>query len=1044
MLDTLPEPGFDGIVQLAMQLCATPVALVSLVDVGRQWFKARAGFPSCETDLDSSVCAHALTSEALLVIPDLTRDHRTARNPLVTADPHLRFYAGAPLRTPAGQTLGTLCVIDHQPRPAGLTDAQRSGLYLLAEQVMAQLELRRAVHARDALLIEQQGAQQAREALAQTQVATAAAGGALAPILNAVLKGAMTAVPAADGGVIELVDGETLIYHTAAGSLAPHQGVRVPLGRSTSGACYRTNQPILLADASTDARVDQAIKAKIGVGSAVHAPIAQGTRVLGVLKLQASRAGAFSPRDLEQAALFAGVATAGLTAVSAVAAQRALWAGERRYKAVFESAIDYAIIVLDLEGQVTDWNTGAVNILGWTAEEMIGKPADVFFTPEDRAANIAAQEMHSALLAGRGIDERWHLRQSGERFWANGEMMTLRDEAGEAIGFVKILRDRTLQRLAEERLKAADERLQMALTASGVVGLWDWMVDTDLLHGDANFARLYGLDIEKTAAGLTMEEYQEFVVPEDLAPLRARIRDTFEHGADFLVEYRLAIPDQPLRWVECKGRMIYAEDGKPVRFSGTAIDITDRKCTETALSESRHQLALERSLFEAIFQQAPIGISVAGATPEVPNILNAQAEAMMGHGLGEQGDARYRDYGALHPDGRRYAMEDYPTLRALRQGEIVRAEDMQYRNARTGELRLFEVSSGPVRDAEGRIQAAATVLVDVTEQRRAEAEARRLAAIVEQSGDFIGVAHLDGRVAWVNEAGRRLVGLGDAVSVQGTKIEDYFDPAQWPEIVASVFPTVDAQGHWRGELRFRHFVTGALIPVVYDVIALQDERGATTAYATVTRDITEQKQTEAYQDILNRELSHRLKNTLAMVQAIATQTLRSATNVTQAKDALVARLVALGKAHDILMNGQSHGADMMSVVSDALQIHDDRRPGRFQVNGPPIMCGDKTALSLALMIHELATNATKYGALRVSDGSVAITWKTLGDPKDPELTFCWQERGGPPVTPPTRKGFGSRLIERGLAGAVGGEVTIAYPPEGVTCTLVAPVSGFAG
>jgi len=127
----------------------------------------------------------------------------------------------------------------------------------------------------------------------------------------------------------------------------------------------------------------------------------------------------------------------------------------------------------------------------------------------------------------------------------------------------------------------------MALAASGVVGLWDWVVDTDRLHGDEQFARLYGLDVGKTAAGLTEFEYQTHVVHEDLIPLRARIRNVFERGDTFLVEYRISVPGEALRWVECKGRMITDGSGRPIRFSGTAIDITERKQTESALLASQ-------------------------------------------------------------------------------------------------------------------------------------------------------------------------------------------------------------------------------------------------------------------------------------------------------------------------------------------------------------------------------------------------------------------------------------------------------------------------
>lgn len=155
ILDTPPEQGFDDIVSLACLLCETPVALVSLVAGDRQWFKARIGFEPCETDLDRSVCAHALVEDDLLVITDLTNDERTRENPLVTGDPHIRFYGGAPLRDVDGNVLGSLCVIDGVPRPEGLTASQADGLRALARQVMTQLHLRKAVLERDAAMSRQ-------------------------------------------------------------------------------------------------------------------------------------------------------------------------------------------------------------------------------------------------------------------------------------------------------------------------------------------------------------------------------------------------------------------------------------------------------------------------------------------------------------------------------------------------------------------------------------------------------------------------------------------------------------------------------------------------------------------------------------------------------------------------------------------------------------------------------------------------------------------------------------------------------------------------
>ena len=147
VLDTPPEPAFDDLVQLAARACQAPVALISLIDERRQWFKAEVGLGVSETPLDRSICLSAMLQLGLTIVPDLAEDPRFARNPLVTDEPHLRFYAGAVLRTPDGVPLGALCVLDHKPRD--LTQEQASTLALLSRQVMSHLELRRAIAERD-------------------------------------------------------------------------------------------------------------------------------------------------------------------------------------------------------------------------------------------------------------------------------------------------------------------------------------------------------------------------------------------------------------------------------------------------------------------------------------------------------------------------------------------------------------------------------------------------------------------------------------------------------------------------------------------------------------------------------------------------------------------------------------------------------------------------------------------------------------------------------------------------------------------------------
>ena len=792
ILDTEPDNAFDDLVEIARAVCETRAALVSFVARDRQWSKARIGFEPWATGLDETVCVHAIAvpDGELLVIRDLARDPRTAANPLVTGGPRVRFYAGAPLRTPDGQVLGTLCVLDGRPRPDGLTPIQAATLRALARQVMSLLELRRAVRERDAALDQHRQDERRRETLIATQAAIAAASGDLDAILDHLVAGAMAAVPAAQGGAIELLDGDTLLYRTVKGMLAPHRGLRIGLQGSLSGAAMTGGQPILVADAARDPRADRSAVAQVGMRAALFVPMRRAGQPVGVLMLQSAEPGAFVARDLETAQLFAATMPLALAEVGQAAALRQVRDSERHHRAIFESAIDYAIVVIDPRGHITNWNEGARRILGWTAEEVLGTHVDLFFTPEDRVAGIAAAEMRAALALGRGADERWHLRRDGSRFWANGEMMILRaDDSGAATGFIKILRDRT----------------------------------------------------EAREVGVRLEQ------------------------------------------------------------------------SERALREQQRQL-------RAVLDTIPVGIAFAVA-PEARVVGgNRRLEEMVGHPLIKSPDAAsHGAWTAFHADGRRVRGREYPLVRIIENNLDHDELECEYQRP-DGTRWWMRIVGAPMRDADGTLLGAVVAISDISARRRAD------------------------------------------------------------------------------EL----------------------------------------------QTLMNHELSHRLKNQMTIVQAITRQTIRSASDLDALQTVLSDRLMVLGSAHDILLGGAVEKAPLAAVIRGGTGVLGEVADAQLTLSGPDLEIGPAMALPLGLMVHELSTNAAKYGALSTPAGRVSITWSVETEAAPPRLRLLWAESGGPAVREPTRKGFGSSLITRGIGGLKGGVVTLTYPSEGVRCHVEVWLSELGG
>lgn len=251
----------------------------------------------------------------------------------------------------------------------------------------------------------------------------------------------------------------------------------------------------------------------------------------------------------------------------------------------------------------------------------------------------------------------------------------------------------------------------------------------------------------------------------------------------------------------------------------------------------------------------------------------------------------------------------------------------------------------------------------------------------------------------------------------------------------------------RAALAGEHVVFDAFIPhredgrreVEMQYIPRRGADGTVDGFFVIAFDVTARKRSEEHLRLLNDELNHRVKNLLATVQSIAWQTLRDAETLPHAREAFTSRLMVMAKAHDLLTLRNWAGAGLAEVVSLTVQTYQDANR-RFRAEGPDIRLSSKTALSVSMALHELATNAVKYGALSNEEGRVDISWRIVEEAGGRGLRLRWRESGGPPVSAPERTGFGSRLIERGLSAELGGSAVIVYDPSGLVCTVEAPLA----
>jgi PAS domain S-box-containing protein len=581
-------------------------------------------------------------------------------------------------------------------------------------------------------------------------------------------------------------------------------------------------------------------------------------------------------------------------------------------------------------------------------------------------------------------------------------------------------------------LREADQRLRLAVEATNI-GIWDINILTGVRRWTPQFYEILGLSPD---APPDPEVFYSLIHPDDRERVRELATRAFSDATSgrYEAEFRICRADTHAeRWAMTTGRITFDESARAMRGVGILLDTTERREAQAALAKREEQLRL--------------ALAAGRMGTWRWNLITGeqQWDAMQFHLLGLSSDLTPSQdllRSVVHPDDLAKVDVDFRELPL--DGDFL---DAEYRVIWPNGQEHWLSTHLLVRYGEDRrpyevigVSHAITDRKRAEESLRISEERHRLAVEANDVGTW-DYDLLSGEVRWSDQF-KQLWGLPLDAPADRELLRPLLSAEDWFSLQTAWRAAEDPQGDGRINVEYqihRADDSARRWCAFSGQVFFDDRRRKPVRAVGIMLDTTDRKGIEERQRLMLREMNHRVKNSLAVVQAIVSQTVRMTPDPAEAFERIQSRVMSIARTHDFLDRSSVGEASIRRLVAMEIEPFVDDMATRVRMDGPVILLESSPVLALGLTLHELATNAAKYGALSSPAGRIDVTWALRSEDDQTFVDIEWKESGGQGVLPPQRRGFGSRLIEGSIAGTLGGTVTLDYLPEGMVARLSFPL-----